>query len=176
MGNLIKRIANNFKLGIHPSYGAGTDKVRVGEELIDLERAVGGKVLASRQHFLKLNLPQTYQTLVDIGITSDYTMGYSNAIGFRASTCTPYKFYDLINEKELPLSIVPFQVMDRALLQGLNLSPNEAVTRSLEIAKKVKDIGGTFVSVWHNESLSGINEWKGWEDVLKRIVSEVNDL
>jgi hypothetical protein len=120
-----------------------------------------------------LSLPQTYQILVDIGVTSDYSMGYSNAIGFRASTCTPYNFYDLINEKELPLSIVPFQVMDRALLQGLNFSPNEAVTKSLEMAKLVKDIGGTFVTVWHNESLSGINEWNGWDSVFNEIVRGV---
>ena len=103
-------------------------------------------------------------------------MGYSNAIGFRASTCTPFRFYDLVDEKELPLKIVPFQVMDRALLQGLGLSANEAVSQTLSMAQKVKEVNGTFSLVWHNESLSGINEWKGWEQVLDRIVAGTGEL
>jgi hypothetical protein len=128
----------------------------------------------SRQHFLKLSLPETYRTLVELGIKEDYTMGYPNAIGFRASTCTPFNFYDLKSEKELPLRVVPFQAMDRALLE--TFAPQEAVSETLRMASRIKEVGGTFVTIWHNESLSGINEWKGWENVFETIVSGVNQM
>ncbi len=176
MRNLVKRIDNKFHLGIHPSYSSNSQPELISKEKDTLEKLLGKKIVQSRQHYLRLTLPTTYQTLSNIGITHDYSMGYSNAIGFRASTCTPFNFYNLIDENELPLSIVPFQVMDRSLLQGLEANPSEAVRLTLEMAKRVKDVGGTFVTVWHNESLSGINEWKGWEDVLGRIVLEVRSL
>ena len=117
-------------------------------------------------------MPHTHRLLAGLGITHEYSMGYSNAIGFRASTCTPFRFYDLMDEKELPLTIVPFQVMDRALLT-MGCNAQTAAQRTLELAQRVKRVGGTFSTLWHNESLSGINEWKGWENVLGEIVNRV---
>ena len=70
---------------------------------------------------------------------------------------------------------IPFQVMDRALLQGLGLYPNQAVEQTLAMAKAVKEVGGVFVTIFHNETQSGVNEWKGWEGVLKQIVERVSD-
>jgi hypothetical protein len=174
MRKLVKRIANRYQVGVHPSYGAETSFERVKSELDALSKVINKKVVASRQHFLRLKLPQTYRLLNELGITHDYSMGYSNAIGFRASTCTPFRFYDLIDEKELPLVVVPFQVMDRALLDGLKYNARQAVDRTLEIANRVCKVGGIFVTIWHNESLSGINEWEGWEKVFSEIVWGVN--
>lgn len=176
MRELLNRISNNFEVGIHPSYGSGSniDRIKVEKEL--LEKAIEKKISISRQHYLRISLPQTYRTLSELGITHDYSMGCSNAVGFRASTCTPYKFYDLLDEKELPLTIVPFQAMDRALLNEYSKEPVLAVQETLKIAKRVKEVGGVFIILWHNESLSGINEWKGWENVLGDIVQGIGGL
>ena len=176
MRTLLKQIAEKYEVGIHPSYGSGTSMEKVRSELNALQEVLAKEVSISRQHFLKIAIPQTYKLLYSLGIQTDYSMGYSNAIGFRASTCTPFRFYDLVDEKELPLKIVPFQVMDRALLQGLGLSANEAVSQTLSMAQKVKEVNGTFSLVWHNESLSGIYEWKGWGQVLDRVVSGIAEL
>ena len=53
-------------------------------------------------------LPDVYQELVGSEITEDYSMGYEEAIGFKAGTCTPFPFYDLGLELEQPLRIHPF--------------------------------------------------------------------
>ena len=74
------------------------------------------------------------------------------------------------------MKLIPFQVMDRALLQGLKLNPEQAIEQVSAMAKTVKSVNGTFVTVWHNETLSGLNEWKGWENVLKSIVKEISIL
>jgi hypothetical protein len=175
MVRLIKSIAERHTIGIHPSYKSGSSKDMVRSELIELENASNSKITCSRQHFLRLQLPVTYQNLVEMNVLYDYTMGYHNVIGFRASTCTPFKFFDLTSEKELPLVVVPFQVMDRTLLDGLQLSPKKAVSETLAMASRVKEVGGTFVTIWHNESLSGVNEWKGWEQVLSRVVEGIEN-
>ena len=174
MQQLLRDIATRFEIGVHPSYASNGNARSVGKEISLLATCSKQMIQKSRQHFLKLSLPETYRTLVELGIKEDYTMGYPNAIGFRASTCTPFNFYDLKSEKELPLRVVPFQAMDRALLE--TFAPQEAVSETLRMASRIKEVGGTFVTIWHNESLSGINEWKGWENVFETIVSGVNQM
>ncbi|MFP4556916.1 MAG: polysaccharide deacetylase family protein [Bacteroidales bacterium] len=176
MQRIVKDVDKRFNVGVHPSYGSGVVYERVKSETDILSAIIERMVTQSRQHFLRVQLPQTYHLLSAIDITEDYSMGYSNAIGFRASTCTPYPFFDLLNNEVLPIKMVPFQVMDRALLQGLNLTAQEAVNRTLDLAIRVKEVGGEFVTVWHNESLSGINEWEGWSDVFATVVNELEKL
>lgn len=173
---LMDRIGRHFILGIHPSYGSYLSKDRLQSELDGLTQLSGKKVHASRQHFLRIKFPETYRILMELGIEQDYSVGYSNRVGFRAGTCTPFPFYDIIAEQQFPLTLIPFQVMDRSLLDGLKLTPEKAVEKTMEIAQKVKDVNGTFILAWHNESISGINEWKDWEDVLKEIVKGVNEM
>ena len=43
---------------------------------------------------------------IDLDIEEDYTMGYAKYVGFRASTCTPFYFYDLDFEIQRFLSFV----------------------------------------------------------------------
>ncbi len=167
---LVGRIAERFRIGIHPSYASDLQVDRVKNEHSALEKIAKKRVSTSRQHYLRVNLPHTYRILSSLGICEDYSMGYSNEVGFRASTCTPFQFYDLLSEKVLPLTIVPFQVMDRALLNSYAKHPEKAVEEALVLASRVKQVGGTFVLAWHNETLSGINEWSGWETVFERIV------
>ena len=173
MKKLITKISESYTIGVHPSYQSYGNSVQIQKEIEEIEKYGNQVITKSRQHFLRLTLPQTYQHLANLGITEDYTMGYSRAIGFRASTCTPFKFYDLECEKELTLAIVPFQVMDRALLAGEKLDAKTAIAETLRIAQIVKDVGGHFVTIWHNESLSNANEWKGWSNVLEKIINGI---
>ncbi|HOP05046.1 MAG TPA: polysaccharide deacetylase family protein [Tenuifilaceae bacterium] len=170
---LIRKISSTFNVGVHPSFASYLSYDSVNSEILRLKSICRNEVASSRQHFLRVKFPETYRILVQAGIKSDYSMGYSSTVGFRASTCHPFNFFDLTENRELSLSIVPFQVMDRALLEGKNLSKELAVDKTIEIAMKVKEVGGTFVTVWHNESLSGVNEWKGWENVFSEIVDKI---
>ena len=38
--------------------------------------------------------------------------------------------------------------------------------------KTVKEVKGTFISVWHNESLSDEGIWKGWKIVYEKMLKE----
>ena len=60
-----------------------------------LEGITNMQTKRSRQHYLRFSLPETYQQLIDLEIEEDYSMGYASHVGFRASTCTPFYFYDL---------------------------------------------------------------------------------
>jgi hypothetical protein len=162
---LIKKIHIKYKVGIHPSYGSNLNDNLLQNEINILEKITGQAVTKSRQHFLKIKLPETYQKLIACGIREDYTMGYASQVGFRAGTSTPFQFYDLSTEKETFLKVYPFQVMDGTLNQYLGLTPNEAISIIVKIINEIKLVNGTFISLWHNESLSEIREWIGWREV-----------
>ena len=64
-------------------------------------------IKAIRQHKLVLRFPDTYRTYASLGIKHDYSMQYPDVPGFRASTAHPFRFYDLGEEQQTPLTIHP---------------------------------------------------------------------
>ena len=97
-------------------------------------------------------------------------MGFAGDLGFRAGTCTPYPFYDLDEELECKLTIYPFQVMEATLKYYLKVEVEEALALIKPLIDEVRLLNGTFVSLWHNESLSDEDEWKGWRKVYEGMV------
>lgn len=168
--SLIKSIADYAEVGIHPSYGSNKNAEKVKREIKRLERIIKRDIVISRQHFLKLTFPETYRRLFESDIREDYTMGFASDVGFRAGTCTPYNFYDIDEELEFNLKVVPFQVMESSLKYYLKLTPEQASERIHAMIDEVKAVKGTFVSLWHNESLSDEEEWKGWRNVYEQMI------
>ena len=124
---LIKHLSDHAKIGIHPSYASNKSFDILTMEKNRLENILKKEVTLSRQHFLKLDIPKTYRNLLELSITDDYTMGYASHLGFRASICTPFYFYDIEVESSTNLKVHPFSVMDATLKYYLNLHPNEAL-------------------------------------------------
>ena len=168
---LIKDTAKIAKIGMHPSYASNIHTTKLREEKALLDALLEKNIDISRQHYLKLHLPKTYLQLIKVGINHDYTMGYAAQVGFRAGTCTPFFWYDLQLEKQSHLKVHPFAVMDATLQKYLKLQPNQAVMLINELIESVKMVDGTFISLWHNESLSETGNWKGWKAVYEKMTA-----
>ena len=169
--SLIKSIADYAESGIHPSYGSNKNSGRLKKELNELSKILKREVTKSRQHFLVLKLPETYRKLIELDITDDYTMGYALQVGFRASICSPFFFYDLDNEQITSLRVHPFAVMDATLKYYMKVPPEEAMNHILPLIDEVRKVNGDFVSLWHNESLSENKVWAGWRKVYEQLVA-----
>jgi hypothetical protein len=61
-------------------------------------------------------------------IHQDYSMGYTEEVGYRASTAVPFYFYDLNNDLQTSLKIHPI-VADEA---GLRMFTNKKAFKKLE--------------------------------------------
>jgi len=168
--SLIKHLADYAGTGIHPSYASNEKPEKMKKEIMRLNKILRREVKRSRQHFLKLTFPQTYRTLIENDITDDYTMGYAQITGFRAGTCTAFRFYDLDREEATPLLIHPFAVMDATLKYYMKMSPEESIPHIGKLIEEVKKVDGTFISLWHNESLSNYKQWTGWKNVYEEMV------
>lgn len=162
---LIRKLGDYYKIGIHPGFQSNTEPERLKQEIERLASITRKEVVTSRQHFLILNFPDTYRRLIDQGIREDHTMGYATQPGFRASTCSPFTFFDIERDLETKLRIQPFAVMDATLSRYLAVSPEKAQERIAALSEKVRNVNGHMVILWHNESLSEKWGWKGWRKV-----------
>ncbi len=170
MKNLILEVFQKFEVGIHPSYESNNSKKQLQKESATLSNIIAQEVQSSRQHFLKLRFPKTYQNLLEIGIQSDFTMGYADAIGFRASIANPYPWFDLEKNEATDLMIYPFQVMDVSLKNYLQLNPQQAIAEIEKLIKICQEVGGCFIPIWHNSSLSELDGWLPWREVYESML------
>ena len=168
--SLIKSIADYAEVGVHPSYASNTNKDQLKKEIKRLSKVLKREVTKSRQHFLKVTFPETYRNLLEFDIKEDYSMGYASEIGFRASICSPFNFYDLDLDVETKLKIIPFMLMDGTMKDYMSLSPEESIHRAQLLVDEVKAVKGTFVTLWHNQSVNDKDDWKGWRKVYEEIV------
>lgn len=167
---LMKSLADNAAVGIHPSYASNDDPGLLKKELSRISSILKRDIVNSRQHFLRLRLPDTYRALLELDIQNDYTMGYASEPGFRASICTPFYFYDLDLETESKLLIHPFAVMEATLKYYKKVQPEDALRWISPLIDSARSVNGVFMSLWHNESLSEDNTWKGWKKVYTDMV------
>jgi len=172
--SLIKSIADYADVGLHPSYFTMKNEEMLKKEKLRLENILNRPVIKSRQHFLRLDMPETYQHLVNLEINEDYTMGYAAHYGFRASTCTPFYFYDLDYEIQTPLKVHPFAVMDGTLRDYLELSNKRAYEVIMRLAQEVKKVDGTFITLFHNDTLSNKGRWRRWKKVYIDIFKQIS--
>lgn len=172
---IIRELADYADVGIHPSYASTGNPAVLEKEISRLAAILHRDITKSRQHFLRLELPLTYRNLINCDILEDYTMGYAEEPGFRASICTPYYFYDLDLDTQTPLRIFPFALMDGTLNDYMDLTPAQASEVITQLMKEVKAVGGTFISLWHNSTLNDQHHWKGWlkvyEDMIRLAVA-----
>jgi hypothetical protein len=171
---LIKNIADYAEVGVHPSYFSMKNELKIKKEKEILEGIVNFPIKRSRQHYLRIEVPETYQHLVDLEISEEYSMGYASHYGFRASTCTPFYFYDLDFEIQTPLKVFPFAAMDATLNDYLNFTPKKAFNTIMKLAKEVRKVDGTLITIFHNESVGGSGRWRGWGRVYESLLIELS--
>lgn len=163
--NKIKEISEWAEIGIHPSYASNSNTGKLKIEIERLEKISGQTITKSRQHYIQLNLPETYQNLIEQGIEQDYTMAYADETGFRAGTCTPFFWYDLTKEEKTNLKIHSFCAMDVTLRNYMKLSPEQTSAELFRLKTEIQKVNGQMITLFHNSNFNG--EWNGWKKLLE---------
>jgi hypothetical protein len=163
----IKNMDNGMQCGLHPSFAAFKDENILLKEKQFLERTLNRQVTESRMHYILLSFPRTYRSLLHAGITHDYSMGYPDTPGFRAGTAHPFTWYDLNAEQSTNLQVHPFCIMDATSRHYLQQKPEQAMGAGNLLKAIIREHGGNFCFIFHNESLGKQAEWRGWDTVFK---------
>ncbi len=167
---LIKHLSDYALPGIHPSFGSNGKLNQVKVEINRLAKITHRDVFHSRQHFSMLKFPDTYATLLELGITNDYSMGYAMFNGFRASFCLPFYWYDLDDELETGLKIHPYCISETTLRYNDHATPLNISEFVSPIINEVKKYNGELITVFHNDTMGTSAEWIDWKNVYEDIV------
>lgn len=152
--SLIKSMADYAKVGVHPSYGSTNKIKQLKVEVSRLSNIIHTPVTISRQHYSILRFPQTYNNLLQAGIEKDYSMGYTNLNGFRASYCFPYQWYNIENEMLTGLTIHPFCITENTLIYYSKKENKSVSELAMPIINEVKKYNGQLISIFHNDTFN----------------------
>lgn len=164
--NLIQQLSDKTSINLHPSYDSYTNGDDILIEKEKLEKVINSNITSTRQHFLRFKLPQTFQELISVGIKDEYSMGFPERAGFRCGTARAHQWFNLLDNSCTDLMIHPFVYMDGTLNEYMKLSIEESKKLIHKLFEEVKEHGGEYIFIWHNETIGEYKKWKGWSEVL----------
>lgn len=151
-------LQSGAEIGFHSSFEAAENPEVFYEELKLLERIQKTKVTKHRSHYLRSMEPDSFNVLINAGITDDYTMGYADIAGFRLGTARNVLWIDPKSKKLTSLVLHPMIAMDSSLIgkNYMNLSVEEAI---LYLKGLIDTSGyGTPSVIWHNHIMYNTSE------------------
>lgn len=155
---------NGWEIGLHGSYESYRHEDLLREEKKELERVLGSAVIGVRQHYLNLEIPETWRIQRRIGFLYDASFGFRARIGFREDRHLP--FYPFDNSfLEIPLTL-----MDGALFSDCD--DRDAIWgECLNLIESAERQRGLLTVLWHQRVFDE-DEFPGWSNVYIKIIKE----
>jgi hypothetical protein len=171
MRQCIRQLQNNgFRVGLHPSYISFGNGQRLKRERTLFQKVLGLREFGCRQHYLRFEIPTTWEVLDKQGFLFDSSMTYSNYAGFRCGTCYPFHPFDINEDRWLSIIEEPLIVMESAVFNNIT-DLHEAEEKVMQMATRCSNVGGTFSLLWHNRTIVNHPEWTPvYLRILDRII------
>jgi hypothetical protein len=173
MWQLIKRHAKKYRTGLHPSWKSNENITILKKEKKILETAGDIPVSISRQHYIKFSLPETFERLIEAGITEDYSMGYGSINGFRASVASSFYWYNLQADAVTNLRLHPFCFMDANSFYEQGQTASRSWEELMHYYQVCKSVNGKFITIFHNNFLGEGKKFKGWRELYVKFISQL---
>jgi len=163
---LIQQQSRLFDIGLHPSWQSGDCNIILTQEKTYLEKTSGKKITKSRQHYIRMTLPETYQNLINTGIEEDFSMGYGNIDGFRASTSRTFYWFDLSKNEATQLSVHPFCWMDATAYHHTKESPEQVFSNLQYYYEIIQSVGGHMITIMHNNYFAPTSDMAAFREAM----------
>lgn len=150
---LISIVNEGWEIGLHGSYYAYRDPAVIQREKRRLEDVLGRRIIGYRNHYLKFQIPDTWEYLAQAGFKYDTTFGFNDAIGFRSGLYHPFQPYNPLTDSKINILEIPLNIMDSALLD-LFKSPDQAWGPIKELVDTTEKCNGVLTVLWHNNSFN----------------------
>ena len=174
---LIKEIRKRGHIiGFHGSYASYNNPQQWGKEKELMERVCQSGVNEGRQHFLRFEVPTTWQIWEDNNMQIDSTCGYADREGFRCGTGDEFSVFNILSRKKLILKERPLIIME-GTLQNSNyrgLSSNDFLKVLSYYIKITKGYNSKITLLWHNSSFDEEGGWLGWKEIYNEIIKLLN--
>ncbi len=172
--NLLKKInERGHVIGFHPSFDSYNNEGIYKQELKILQAASPQTVTCGRQHFLRFDVPGTWQLWEAAGMEWESSMYYPDAPGFRCGTCDGFPVFDVLERKELKVREMPLTAMEVSWNIYEKSSPAKLYAEINGLKNTVKKYNGTFVLLWHNSSFN-VPDYIQYSGLYEELLTEVN--
>jgi peptidoglycan/xylan/chitin deacetylase (PgdA/CDA1 family) len=163
------------EVGLHGSYLAAEDLERLARERAMLAQ-LEGPLVGHRYHYLRVDPHRNLVPLVRIGFHYDTSLGFPDALGFRAGIAHPFRPWDLERDRPSELVEVPLAVMDATLAEDRyeGLSAKAAKPRILALLDWAAQHGGGFSILWHPERFDAPSA-RGWDRLYFEVIEAVRE-
>ena len=178
VADLLRRIHDRgHQVGLHGSYECYRSPERTRAEFGELQaacRAVGvdQPEWGVRQHFLRLDNPQTWRNHESAGLEHDSTLGFADQVGFRAGTCREYPLFDLVARQTLRLRERPLILMDATMFGYMGLQLSQAASVARAVVRACRRHRGDAVLLYHNDSLWDARRRRHYRELVDDVVRE----
>jgi hypothetical protein len=129
-----------------------------------------------RYHYLRVHPHRNLAPLRALGIAHDASLGWAEALGFRAGIAQPFRPWGFERDEPLDLVEIPLGAMDATLAEPryLGLSVAEAERRLIGLLDLAAEHGGAFSVVWHTERFDPASA-RGWDRLWFRFIDAVRE-
>jgi hypothetical protein len=158
------------EVGLHGSYTAADDSVRLAEEKAALE-ALAGLVNGHRYHYLR---GDPHRNIAELPFAYDTTIGFPDAVGFRAGIARPFHPWDFDRDRPADVIEIPLAAMDATLAEEryLGLSAKRAEPQLMRLLDRAAEHGGAFAILWHPDRFDPLTSG-GWDRLYSRLLEGV---
>jgi peptidoglycan/xylan/chitin deacetylase (PgdA/CDA1 family) len=165
----------DVEVGVHGSYLAAEDLDRLARERLLLAQ-LDGPLIGQRYHYLRVDPHRNLVPLAGIGFRYDTSLGFPDALGFRAGIAHPFRPWDFARDRPADLIEVPLAVMDATLAEERygGLSAAEAKPRVLALLDWAAEHGGAFSILWHPERFDRPSA-RGWDRLYFELIEAVRE-
>lgn len=168
----IKRLENQgHEVGLHGGHEAFDKREKLAQEKNKVQQYSSQEIQGYRNHYLHLEIPQTWKILEELGFSYDHTLGFSREIGFRNGMCYPFRPYLASENRWLDIFVLPLTIMDVAVFLRKDFSYNQSLTLCKKIIDEVAQWKGFCSILWHNNYMQG-EMGQFFEDLLSYLKSK----
>jgi peptidoglycan/xylan/chitin deacetylase (PgdA/CDA1 family) len=168
-------VETGAEVGLHGSYLAAEDMDKLARERALLAQ-LDGPLVGHRYHYLRVDPHRNLVPLVDVGFRYDTSLGFPDALGFRAGIAHPFRPWDLERNRPADLVEVPLAVMDATLAEERyeGLSAEAAKPRVFSLLDWAAENGGGFSILWHPERFDAPSS-RGWDRLYFDVIDAVRE-
>ncbi|MCE5338456.1 MAG: polysaccharide deacetylase family protein [Methanomicrobiaceae archaeon] len=152
-GELGQIVDRGWEVGLHGGYYAYNNLEEILREKGRLERVLGRKVTGYRNHYLRFQVPDSWEILEKAGFRYDTTLGYPDMVGFRNGMCHLFRPYNLHTDTEFNILEIPLVIMDGTLFDSVG-SCGGAWEVTKRLIDTVTSCHGVLTLNWHTNNFN----------------------
>lgn len=154
-----------WEVGLHGSYDSYTEPDRLEREKARIEAVLDHPVSGTRQHYLNLDVPETWRHHRRIGLAYDASLGSRDAVGFQHG-------YEPFRPFGDDFVVFPLTAMEVALVGDRGVEA--AWVECERLLDEAESNGAVMTVLWHQRYFSE-REFPGYRGLYRRLIEAALD-